>query len=103
MPHTPEETSACVAAIITNIRSEFGGKAALERSASQANVTFTVSGKRFRVYLEKDFEEQYARTPQTGALLLSGLPEKLRASSSGTRTVLVSRSGITVLPSSYVF
>lgn len=62
-----------------------------------------LSGKQYRVYLADDFEEQYAAAPQTGELILGALPAKLRASATATRSVLASRSGVTVLPSSYDF
>jgi endoglucanase Acf2 len=97
------DTSECVAAIITILRSEFQVNAVYDRSAGRPNVTFTVSGEQYRVYIADRFEEQYTAAPQAGDLILSALPDKLRASSTGTRSVLVSRSGITLLPSSYTF
>jgi hypothetical protein len=71
----------------------------VDRSSGQPHVSFTVVGKRYHIYLEDGFEKQYAAAPQTGDLILSGLPGKLRASTE-TRAVLISRSGITELPSS---
>jgi uncharacterized RmlC-like cupin family protein len=92
------DTSQCVAAIIAIVWSEFQANAVVDRSSSRPNVTFSVSGQQFRIYIGDHFEDQYAAAPQTGDLILAGLPEKLRASSTGTRAVLVSRSGITILP-----
>jgi hypothetical protein len=102
MPNMSEDTSGCVAAIIAILRSEFQvNHPVVDRSSGQPHVSFTVVGKRYHIYLEDGFEKQYAAAPQTGELILSGLPQKLRASSAGTRAILVSRSGITQLPSSY--
>jgi hypothetical protein len=103
MPDVSGGSSECVAAIIRILQSEFEVNAVLDRSAGRPNVSFTVSGEQYRVYVADHFEEQYAAAPQTGDLILNALPNKLRISATGTRSVLVSRSGITVLPSSYVF
>jgi hypothetical protein len=93
--------SECVEAITAILRSEFGvDDFVFDRSSGRPHVKFTVLGKQYRVYLADRFEEQYAAAPQTGNLILSGLPQKLRASSTGIRAVLVSRSGIVELPSS---
>jgi hypothetical protein len=98
MPDMSGDASECVAAIIAILRSEFEvNHSVVDRSSSRPHVTFSVLGKRFHIYLADGFEEQYAAAPQTGDLILSGLPQKLRASS---RAVLVSRSGITEFPSS---
>jgi hypothetical protein len=100
MPNMSEDTSGCVAAIIAILRSEFQvNHPVVDRSSGQPHVSFTVVGKRYHIYLEDGFEKQYAAAPQTGDLILSGLPRKLRASTE-TRAVLISRSGITELPSS---
>ena len=69
----------------------------VDRSSGRPHVSFDVLGKQYRIYLENGFDEQYAAAPQTGDLILSGLPQKLREST-GTRAILISRSGITVLP-----
>jgi hypothetical protein len=97
------DTSECVTAIIAILRSEFGVKNfVVDRSSDRPYVKFTILEKQYRVYLGDRFEEEYAAAPQTGDLILSGLAPKLRASSTGTRAILVSRSGITELPSSYL-
>jgi hypothetical protein len=102
MPDMSGDASECVAAIIAILRSEFEvNHSVVDRSSARPHVSFTVLGKSYHIYLEDGFEEQYAAAPQTGELILSGLPQKLRASSAGTRAILVSRSGITQLPSSY--
>ena len=103
MSDVSRDMSECVAAIIRILRSGFEVNPVFGGSVGRANVTFSVSGEQYRVYLADHFEEQYAAAPQTGDLILSALPDKLRASSTGTRSVLVSRSGITALPSSYAF
>jgi hypothetical protein len=94
------DTSGCVAAIIAVLKSEFAVLTDLtvDRSSSPAHVSFRILEERYRVYLGDGFEEQYAATPQMGDLILSGLPNEARASSSGSRAVLVSRSGTSVLP-----
>jgi hypothetical protein len=97
------ETSECVGAIIRILRSEFEVNAGLDRSTRRPNVTFTFSGEQYRIYLADNFEEQYHGAPQTGDLILSALPERLRVSSTGSRSVLVSRSGIIVLPTTHTF
>jgi hypothetical protein len=103
MPDSSQDTSECVAAIIRILRSEFRVNAVFDRSTGRPNVTFAASGEQYRVYLADHFEEQYAAAPQTGELILGALPERLRASSTRTRSVIVSRSGISELPSSHVF
>jgi hypothetical protein len=103
MPDEPPDTSECVATISAILRSEFRvTDSVVDRSSGRPHVSFTVQGKQYRVYLGDRFEEQYAAAPQTGDLILTGLPQKLRASATGTRAVLVSRSGIIELPSSYL-
>ena len=104
MPKMSEDTSECLAAIIAILRSEFGvNHSVVDRSSGRPHVSFTLLGKSYHIYLEDRFEERYAAAPQAGELILSGLPQKLRASSAGTRAILVSRSGITQEPSSYAF
>jgi hypothetical protein len=66
MPDVSGDTSECVAAIITILRSEFQVNAIYDRSAGRPNVTFTVSGEQYRVYIADRFEEQYTAAPQTG-------------------------------------
>jgi hypothetical protein len=74
MPDVSGDTSECVAAIITILRSELQVNAVYDRLARRPNVTFTVSGEQYRVYIADRFEEQYSAAP-------------------------LSRSGITLLPS----
>jgi hypothetical protein len=103
MPNSSGDTSECVAAIMRILRSEFRANAVLGRSDDRPKITFMLSGKQYRVYLADHFEEQYAAAPQTGELILVALPERLRESSTRTRSAMVSRSGISELPSSQVF
>jgi hypothetical protein len=94
------DTSDCIAAILAVLKSEFGvlNDLTVDKSSRPPQVSFAILEKRYRVYLEDEFEKQYAATPQMGDLILSGLPDKVRGSSPGSCAVLVSRTGITVLP-----
>lgn len=88
-----ESTSECVEVIVQILQSEFKVNPIVHRSSSGPNVTFTVAGKQYRVYVDNNFEEHYNAIPQTEPLILSTLPQKVRASSTGA--ILISRSGIT--------
>jgi hypothetical protein len=94
------DSSECIAAIIAVLKSEFAvlNDLTVDRSSRPAQVSFSILEKRYRVYVGDQFEEQYAATPQMGELILSGLPDKVRGSSPASRAVLVSRSGIILLP-----
>ena len=66
MSDVSRDMSECVAAIIRILRSEFQVNPVFGGSVGRANITFSVSGEQYRVYLADHFEEQYAAAPQTG-------------------------------------